>query len=121
LLEDVFDWRHATREATPLAIGRLRSGVDDLRRLLTVNRDSLPCYARRHRYGLPISTAPTESAVNQIVSRRMVKKLQMRWTREGADRLLEVRVKVLNGSLEDAFRGWYPRFHHPSARVQKAA
>jgi hypothetical protein len=34
----------------------------------------------------------------------MVKKLQMRWTKRGAQRLLDVRTEVLNGTLEDAFR-----------------
>jgi hypothetical protein len=121
LLEDVQSWTHAKREATPLVIGNLRSRLGDLRRLVAANRDSIPCYARRYRYGLPISTAPAESAVNQIVSRRMLKKQQMRWSREGAHRLLEVRVKVLNGSLEDTFRRWYPRFHPPSARLQREA
>jgi hypothetical protein len=95
--------------------------LGDLLRLVAANRDSIPCYARRYHYGLPISTAPTESAVNQIVSRRMLKKQQMRWSREGAHRLLEVRVKVLNGSLEDTFRRWYPQFHPPSARLQREA
>jgi hypothetical protein len=105
LLEDVQGWTHAKREATPLVISNLRGRLGDLGRLVTVNRDSIPCYARRYRYGLPISTAPTESAVNQIVSRRMLKKQQMRWCREGAHRLLEVRVKVLNGSLEEPSAG----------------
>jgi hypothetical protein len=45
----------------------------------------MPC---TKSYGLRISTAPTESAVNQPVSRRMVKKQQMRWSREGTHRPL---------------------------------
>ncbi len=35
--------------------------------------------------------------------------LQMRWTKRSAQRLLDVRTEVLNGTLEDAFRRWYPR------------
>jgi hypothetical protein len=68
LLEDVQGWTEAKREVTPLAIGNLRCRLGDLLRLVVVKRDSIPCYARRYRYGLPISTAPAESAVNHIVS-----------------------------------------------------
>jgi hypothetical protein len=40
-------------------------------------------YSARHRKGLPISSSIAESAVNQVVSYRMAKKRQMRWTDEG--------------------------------------
>lgn len=58
---------------------------------------------------MPISTATTEATVNQVISRRMVLQQQMRWTRDGAQHVLEVRTQVLNGSLEATFRRWYPR------------
>ena len=45
--------------------------------------------------GVPIA----ESAVNQVVSLRMAKKRQMRWTDAGAHRLVQVRVAVLNGEV----------------------
>ncbi len=38
----------------------------------------LVSYGARRRHGEPISTAFVESAVNEIVSRRMIKKQQMR-------------------------------------------
>ena len=41
-------------------------------------------YGRRHHKGLPISSGIAESAVNQVVSMRMAKKQQMRWSDEGA-------------------------------------
>jgi hypothetical protein len=44
----------------------------------------------------------------------LVKTLQMRWTKRDAQRLLDVRTEVLNGTLEDAFRRWYPRFRAPA-------
>jgi hypothetical protein len=56
-------------------------------------------YAARYRKGLPISSSIAESAVNQIVSHRMAKKQQMRWTDEGAHWLAQVRVADLNGQL----------------------
>jgi hypothetical protein len=51
-----------------------------------------------------------ESTVNQVISKRMVKKQQMQWTPRGAHLLLQTRTKVLNNELEAVFRRWYPRF-----------
>jgi hypothetical protein len=62
----------------------------------------------RYRAGEAISTAFTESAVNQVISKRMVKKQQMRWTPRGAHLLLQVRTRVLNGQLAGDFHRWYP-------------
>ena len=49
-----------------------------------------------------------ESAVNQVVSKRFVKKQQMRWTEAGAHLLLQIRVQVLNGDWRAALSRWYP-------------
>jgi hypothetical protein len=49
-----------------------------------------------------------KSAVNQVVSKRMVKKQQMRWTKSGAHNLLQVRTNVLNDQLRETFVRWYP-------------
>jgi hypothetical protein len=68
----------------------------------------IPNYGDRYRYGEMISTAFAESTVNQVVSKRMVKKQQMRWTRRGAHLLLQVRTQVLNGDWRDTFCRWYP-------------
>jgi hypothetical protein len=51
-----------------------------------------------------------ESTVNQVISKRFVKKQQMLWTPRGAHLLLQTRTKVLNGDLEETFRRWYPAF-----------
>ena len=69
-----------------------------------------PNYGERQRAGEAISTAFTESAVNQVISKRMVKKQQMRWTPRGAHLLLQVRTRVLNDQLAGDFRRWYPGF-----------
>jgi hypothetical protein len=78
------------------------------------NRGFLANYGERYRNGEPISTAFVESTVNEVVSRRMVKKQQMQWTPKGAHLLLQTRVRVLDDQLEDTFRSWYPGFR-PSA------
>jgi hypothetical protein len=56
-------------------------------------------YAARHRAGLRVGTAITEGTANFLVNRRMSKSQQMRWTRRGADLLLQVRCAVYNGTL----------------------
>lgn len=48
--------------------------------------------------------------MNQVVSRRFVKKQQMAWTLRGAHLLLQTRTKVLNNELDQVFRRWYPKF-----------
>ena len=49
-----------------------------------------------------------ESAVNEIVAKRMNKKQQMRWNRTTVQPFLDVRTAVLNERLEHAFRHRYP-------------
>jgi hypothetical protein len=71
----------------------------NLRRLyfyIENNAGTLVNYGMRYHKGLPISSSIAESAVNLVVSHRMAKKQQMRWTDEGAHCLAQVRVAVLN-------------------------
>jgi hypothetical protein len=74
------------------------------------NQGALVHYAARCRNGEPISTAFVESAVNEIITKRMNKKQQMRWNRATVQPFLDVRTAVLNDTLEDAFRRRYPGF-----------
>jgi hypothetical protein len=60
-------------------------------------------YAERHRAGLRVGTAITEGTANFLVNRRMNKSQQMRWTRRGADLLLQVRCAVYNGTFGSTF------------------
>ena len=88
------------------------------------NRESIPNFGERYRQGETISTAFVESTINQVVSRRFVKKQQMQWTLRGAHLLLQTRTKVLNDELDDVFRRWYPRFRpqpQTAAPERKAA
>lgn len=63
-------------------------------------------YAGRHRAGLRVGTSITEGAANHLVNRRMNKSQQMRWSRRGADLLLQVRCAVYNGQLTPAL-AWF--------------
>ena len=75
---------------------------------LTGQSDWLVNYAERHRAGLRVGTALTEGTANFLVNRRMAKSQQMRWTRRGADRLLQIRCAVYNGTFGTGFG---QRFH----------
>jgi hypothetical protein len=61
-------------------------------------------YAERQRAGLRVGTAITEGTANFLVNRRMNKSQQMRWSRRGADLLLQVRCAVYNGTFGSAHR-----------------
>ena len=62
-----------------------------------------------------------ESAINQVISKRMVKKQQMRWSPRGAHLLLQIRTRVLNDTLTDDYRRWYPHFTHTTDQEHLAA
>ena len=87
---------------------KLLRAVREFRGYIEANQNFIPNYGDRYRHGEKISTAFAESAVNQVVSKRMVKKQQMRWSESGAHNLLQVRTKVLNDQLRETFVRWYP-------------
>jgi hypothetical protein len=91
-------------------IGGLQRHVSDLLGYLERNQDALVHYAARRRRDEPISTAFVESAINEIVAKRMNKKQQMRWNRMTVQRFLDVRTAVLNGTLKSVFQQHYPGF-----------
>jgi hypothetical protein len=78
-------------------------------------------YGDRYRHGETISTAFVESTVNHVVSKRMVKKQQMRWSERGAHHLLQVRTQVLNEDLRKTFCRWYPGMQIPSSKAELKA
>src|ERR1039457_325194 len=102
------------------SLNKLASKLSDTTRYLELNADSMPDYGKRYRAGQRISTGFVESAVNEIIAKRMVKKQQMRWNRYTVQRFLEVRIHVLNGTLEDAFRHWHKGFRPVNDPSQQA-
>ena len=132
----LLEWSDSTgtyRSGAPRTVGRARSfehmpalrkledALLDVIRYLELNADSMPDYDQRYRSGSRISTGFAESAVNEIISKRMAKKQQMRWNRYTVQHFLDVRIQVLNGSLEDAFRYWHKGFRPTSDQCQEAA
>jgi hypothetical protein len=86
----------------------MRPLLGKLFNFLKGNADSLPDYGKRYREGKRIATSFVESAVNQLVDKRMSKSQQMRWSRKGAHLLLQVRTEVVDGRLPGHFERWYP-------------
>jgi hypothetical protein len=62
---------------------KLAAGVAAFQTYIRNNQESIPNYGERYRHGETISTAFVESTINQVVSRRFVKKQQMHWTLRG--------------------------------------
>jgi hypothetical protein len=89
---------------------KLLKVVEEFHTYITNNAGFIPNYGERYRHGERISTGFVESTVNQVVSKRMVKKQQMQWSKRGAHLLLQIRTRVLNGEWEETFRTWYPGF-----------
>ncbi len=93
-------------------------GLSEFETYICNNREFIPNFGERRRQGETISTAFVESTINQVVSRRFVKKQQMQWTLRGAHLLLQTRTRVLNEDLDDLFRRWYPKFR-PQPQTQE--
>jgi hypothetical protein len=89
---------------------KLWTALRALNKYLTGQSAWLVNYAGRHRAGLRVGTAITEGTANFLVNRRMNKSQQMRWSRGGADLLLQVRCAVYNGT----FGSEYGQRFHPA-------
>ena len=97
----------------------LSSKAEEFHKYITNNAKLIPNYAERRRYGERVATGFVESTVNQVVSKRMVKRQQMRWSERGAHELLQVRTRVLNDDLLEAFGRWYPGMTVGSGRTEE--
>lgn len=96
-------------EATPAVPPQARKLLRHLREFggtIVDNASMIPNYAGRRRYGEVVSTAFVEATVNQVVAKRCAKKQQMQWTLRGVHLLLQLRTRILDGTLGDVFARW---------------
>src|SRR4051794_12643690 len=100
---------------------KLLKAVREFHHYIETNRSSIPNYGDRYRHGETIATSFVESTVNQVISKRMVKKQQMRWTERGAHLVLQVRTRVLDEDLRETFHRWYPGMKADLGPVEDAA
>ncbi|MHC4534848.1 MAG: ISKra4 family transposase [Planctomycetota bacterium] len=120
ILDDViFDLEAFDEESS--AVSNLFKHLSEFQTYIAQNRSFIPNYGERYHYGDKISTGFAESTVNQVVSKRMVKKQQMRWTKKGAHLLLQVRTQVLNDDWRKTFCRWYPAMKTTEEEIQIAA
>jgi len=100
--------------------------LEEMTTYIENNRNLIPNYGERWRYNETIASSFVESTMNEVVTKRMVKKQQMQWSDKGAHYLLQARTSTLNGDLPKYFEDWYPglkinRDHEMQAMVSKKA
>jgi hypothetical protein len=120
VLEEV-QWELEDLDEEVTTSRKLAKTMVEFHSYITANEPFIPNYGDRHRYGEVISTAFVESTVNQVISKRFVKKQQMRWTKKGAHLLLQVRSQVLNEDLRPTFERWYPTMTSTNGSADLAA
>jgi hypothetical protein len=94
-------------EENPTNKKKLLKLVCEFESYIRANGGFIPNYGDRYRHNETITTAFVESTVNYVISKRFVKKQQMRWTQRGAHLLLQTRVQVLNDDLRKTFGRWF--------------
>jgi len=109
------------RRATGALPGKLWAALHEVDRYLNSQSNWLVNYAKRYRAGLRVGTSITEGTANFLVNRRMNKSQQMRWSRRGADLLLQVRCAVYNGALGSGFGHLFEAVSTPDPQLAKAA
>jgi hypothetical protein len=113
LLEEVGGMREQDRQAgrpPSVVLRKLDRALEEFATYVDNNAGVIVNYGKRYRCGERISTGFVESAVNQVIAKRFVKKQQMRWTPRGAHLLLQVHTQVQNDELDASFEKWYPGF-----------
>jgi hypothetical protein len=68
-----------------------------------------------------VGTAITERTANFLVNQRMNKSQQMRWSRRGADLLLQVRCAIYNGTFGSNYAQKFQPANEPSPSMAIAA
>jgi hypothetical protein len=104
ILGRIVGWAEIANAASDTAmvvakVERLVARCTELRAYIENNTDALIDYGQRYRAGKPVSSSRAESTVNQLVNARMNKRRQMRWSPQGAHRVLQVRAAVLDNRL----------------------
>jgi hypothetical protein len=91
--------------ATSVASRRLWHALHNVDDYLQSQPNWLVNYAKRYRVGQRAGSSITEGTASFLVVNRRMNKLQqqMRWSRRGADLLMQVRCAVYNRTLDSGF------------------
>ena len=109
------------RRGASASSGKLWHALHEIDEYLTGQSAWLVNYAKRYRAGLRVGTSITEGTANFLVNRRMNKRQQMRWSRRGADAVLQVRCAIYNGTLGTGFGHLFNPESEPSQQFAMAA
>jgi hypothetical protein len=109
---------HRTRG---VASRKLWHALHEIDKYLRSQSTRLVNYAARYRAGMRVGTAVTEGTANFLVNRRMNKSQQRRWSRRGANLVLQVRCAVYNGTLGSGFGQRFDPIGRPDVTVKIAA
>ena len=120
-LEEIFDDVEADAEKQTEKETKFWKYAHEFDEYITANQGFVVNYSDRYNYGETVSTAFVESTVNELISKRMAKKQQMRWTKKSAHLPLQARIKTLNNELKDQFYKWYPGMPLISDALDKVA
>jgi hypothetical protein len=100
----------------------MQDKLEEFMGYVTANLTPIPNYAHRHRHGEPIATGFVESAVNQVVSKRLAKRYRRRFGRPRAPTgCCRSGPRVLNQQLRGDFERWHPRLQSATEPVRLAA
>ena len=102
-------------------VQKLRRYLGEFSDYIGSNAGLIPNYAERYRYGEAVSTAFVESTVNQVIAKRFAKKQQMQWTPRGVHLLMQLRTRVLDGTLDQDFQRWRNEQRSPTTEMPIAA
>ena len=73
-----------------LELQTLFKAVREFGGYIATHQPFIPDYGNRSRHDEALTTSIVESAVNQVVSQRVVKAPHMRWSQWGTHRLLQI-------------------------------
>ena len=74
--------------------GKMKERMKKLKNYLSNNRDYLVNYSERYRKGKLVSSSLAESNVESLINQRCKGQRHMKWTREGAHPLLQIRASI---------------------------
>ena len=98
---------------------KVLKGVEDLHTYVERKREFVPNYGERYRNGEKIASGFVDSAINQVVSKRIVKN-NNRWVGASVEHIFSCRYELGYEEWENTFRRWYPDFR-PQGQAKKAA
>lgn len=85
---------------------KIQKKVNNFIGYLENNRSYIVNYDENRKNGLPISSAPAESLIEQLISPRLKKKQKMQWSRITAEYILQIRSCYINKE-ENLFWDYY--------------